>query len=208
MVDVDNRRTTGGTGRKKWLPLAIGAGLLLLLLIFGLRSCSDRDETATTNQTTGTEATLDPATGPLAGTTAGTMGGTATADDGSFTVEGLRGYLSETGPADANGRAFGLDRVTFDTGSATLDQQDQAVIAEVAGVLKQFPNASVTVTGYADPAGDAAANKKLAAQRTTAVKQALAAQGLQTAKLMTNVVGETGNAAVPENRRVELLVKR
>jgi outer membrane protein OmpA-like peptidoglycan-associated protein len=206
MVDVDNRRTGegAGTGRKKWLPLAIGAGLLLLLLIFGLRSCSDRDETATANQTTGPEATIDPAAGPLAGTAAGTIA----ANDGSFTVEGLRGYLSETGPADATGRAFGLDRVTFDTGSATLDQQDQAVIGEVAGVLKQFPNASVTVTGYADPAGDAAANKKLAAQRTTAVKQALAAQGLQAAKLMTNVVGETGDAAVPENRRVELLVKR
>jgi outer membrane protein OmpA-like peptidoglycan-associated protein len=206
MVDRDDRTGTGpATKPRKWLPLAIGAAVLLLLLIFGLRACSDGGDTGASNG-----AVLGA--GNESGVTASdaNMGTAASAgvDDGSFTVEGLRGYLQDTSATTAGERSFGLDRVTFDTGSAQLDQQDLAVVGEVAGVLKQFPNAAVTITGYADPAGDATANKKLAAQRAVAVKQSLAGQGLAADKLMTNVVGETGAAAVQENRRVELLVRR
>lgn len=199
MVDGNNR-DRGAAGRRKWLPLAIGAAVLLLLLIFGLRSCSDdgTQETAV--------VPTDPAVTGVAGAGANVSTSGAVASDP--TLAGMREYLGGTDAAGAQGRAFGLDRVTFETGSAELDQQDQAVIGEVASVFRDFPNASVTITGYADPAGDAAANKKLAAQRAVAVKQALAGAGLPAAKLMTNVVGETGGAADQENRRVELLVKR
>jgi len=204
MVDPHDRNRPGSAGaRRNWIPWAIAAAVLLLILIFGMRSCSE-----TADNTAGGTA---PATSDDIGAPLSTTGATITSAGGlndAFTVEGMRGYLQETGPADAAGRTFGLDQVTFDTGSAQLDQQDLETIGEVAGVLKQFPNASVTITGYADPAGDAAANKKLAAQRAVAVKQALQGAGLSAAKLMTNVVGETGSAAIPQNRRVELLVRR
>lgn len=206
MDNRDEHRVGSAGARRRWIPLAIGAAILLLLLIFGLRSCSDTQYAQPGDDTA---IGADPVTGAPAGSTGLGDASTAGVADGSFTADGLRGYLGGTdASAGPDGRTFGLDRVTFDTGSAQLDQQDQGVISEVAGVLRQFPNASVTVTGYADPAGDAAANKKLAAQRAVAVKQALTNAGIPTAKLTTNVVGETGGAATQENRRVELLVKR
>lgn len=122
--------------------------------------------------------------------------------------EELRRYLQGTDAAGAEGGTFVLDRVTFDTGSAQLDPRESAAVDEVAAVLKDFPKASVTVTGYADPQGGAAANKQLAARCTVAVKQQLANAGIPVAKLNTNVVGETGSAPAEENRRVELLIKR
>jgi outer membrane protein OmpA-like peptidoglycan-associated protein len=188
--------------KKNWIPWIVGALVLLAILIFGLRGCDDGAEQAQVGNA-GESAEVAPG----AATNTTTTGALAGTDTGAFTSDGLRGYLRESG-SDQTGRAFGLEQVTFDSGSSTLDAADQGSLGEVAAVLKEFPNAAVTITSYADPEGDAAANKKLAAARAVSVKNALAAAGVPAARLMTNVVGETGNAAIAANRKVELLVRR
>jgi outer membrane protein OmpA-like peptidoglycan-associated protein len=195
----------------------MAAGALLALSLGG---CGGSKDKASADQ-----ATMDSASG--AGSEAGGMGAAGGASGGAggigatggaagaspslagvaTTSQALTTYLGGTG-ADAAGRAFPLEQVTFASGASTLDAASQSALGEVAAVLKQHPNASVTITSYADPQGDAAANKKLAAARAVSVKNALSAAGVPAAKLMTNVVGETGSAPIAENRRVELLVKR
>jgi outer membrane protein OmpA-like peptidoglycan-associated protein len=174
------------------------------LLALSLAGCGGGNEQAASEQ-----ATIDPAPGAAgqAGGMGEAGGGIGTAGTAATTSQALTGYLGETG-ADATGRSFPLEQVTFASGASTLDAAGQSALSEVAAVLKQHPNAAVTITSYADPQGDAAANKKLAAARAVAVKNALSSTGIPASRLMTNVVGETGNAPLPENRRVELLVKR
>lgn len=101
--------------------------------------------------------------------------------------------------------------VYFDTGSAALDADDQAILDEAASYLSQYPIAHVEITGYTDTQGSAAANRALAKRRAEAVAAALRGIG---APLSTTVsiagVGEPEGAADGQadqnNRRVDVLV--
>src|SRR5262245_32325982 len=66
---------------------------------------------------------------------------------------------------------FVLDQAQFDQGASTLRPESDAQIANVAMILKAFPNASVKIGGYADTAGISAANKKLALARAEAMRK-------------------------------------
>jgi outer membrane protein OmpA-like peptidoglycan-associated protein len=109
-----------------------------------------------------------------------------------------------------------LDQAQFDQGAATLRPEADAQIANVAMILKAFPNASVKIGGYADTAGVSAANKKLALARAEAMRRALIAKGVVASHLQAEAEGATqpitdtsamaGQAA--GNRRVALLVTR
>jgi outer membrane protein OmpA-like peptidoglycan-associated protein len=111
---------------------------------------------------------------------------------------------------------FVLDQAQFDQGAATLRPEADAQIANVAMILKAFPNASVKIGGYADTAGVSAANKKLALARAEAMRRALIAKGVVASHLQAEAEGTTqpitdtsamaGQAA--GNRRVALLVTR
>jgi outer membrane protein OmpA-like peptidoglycan-associated protein len=101
--------------------------------------------------------------------------------------------------------------VYFDTGSAALDADDQAILDEAASYLSQYPIAHVEIIGYTDTQGSAAANRALAKRRAEAVAAALRGIG---APLSTTVsiagVGEPEGAADGQadqnNRRVDVLV--
>jgi OmpA-OmpF porin, OOP family len=110
---------------------------------------------------------------------------------------------------------FVLDQAQFDQGSATLRPESDAQVANVALILKSFPNASVKIAGYADTTGMSAANKKLALARAEALRRALiakgvvashlAAEGASSAQPITDTSAMAGQAG---NRRVALLVVR
>jgi outer membrane protein OmpA-like peptidoglycan-associated protein len=179
--------------RNRWLPWVVG-GVLLLLLLLALRSCGDddADQAATT------------AAGP-AGTVTGTVSATGAA--AAATPWSSQDFATYLGGSDPLGRAFALERVTFASGSAILNADAQAQIGEVAAALKSRPTARVELRGYADPAGDAAANQALSQQRTEAVRKALTAAGAGADQVtVAEAMGETGNAAVEANRRVEIAV--
>lgn len=175
--------------KKKWLPWVIGALLLLGLLLL-LRTCGDD----------GDAAVQTAATDDMAGrTTAATPAG-ATA----WNTDVFGTYLSGD---EALGRSFALERVTFASGSALLNADARAQLGEVASALKSRPSARVSLRGYADPEGDAAANQTLSQQRTDAVRNALIEAGANLDQVRSaSGLGETGIAAVAGNRRVEITV--
>lgn len=187
----DHATAPVGERKKNWLPWVIG-GLLLLGLILLLRSCGDDDQ-----------AVVDTATtGDVAGSTEGSMANPT--QPTAWNTNEFGTYLSGDEPL---GRAFALERVTFASGSALLNADARAQLGEVANALKTRPSARVSLRGYADPEGDAAANQALSQQRTDAVRNALIQAGATAAQVDSSIaLGETGNAAAAGNRRVEITV--
>lgn len=109
--------------------------------------------------------------------------------------------------------------VHFDFDDATLRETDRPVLdrfAQVAG--KYFTGATVTVEGFADPAGDASYNLALGMDRAEAVRDYLTSSGGLTADNIKAVsYGEARNRQVVpgaqgpgeagvENRRVTLVI--
>jgi len=108
---------------------------------------------------------------------------------------------------------FNFDRLTFDTGKATLQSSSQEQLNNVAAILKAYPNVHAKIGGYTDNVGSAAANKKLSDARAKNVMDALAAAGIDQSRLESEGYGpehpvtsnstEEGRA---QNRRIALRV--
>ncbi len=109
--------------------------------------------------------------------------------------------------------------VHFDFGSADLREADRPVLDRFAGVVKEYyPNAAITVEGFADPAGSRAYNLRLGERRAESVASYLQSNGaLGQAQLRTVSYGEAANRQVVpgakgpgdeglRNRRVALVI--
>ena len=109
--------------------------------------------------------------------------------------------------------------VHFEFGSADLREGDRPVLDRFAGVVKEYyPNATITIEGFADPAGSTAFNQRLGMRRAEAVAGYLTSNGALDASFLKTVsYGEARNrqvvagAAGPgeqgvENRRVALVI--
>ncbi|HEX6644097.1 MAG TPA: OmpA family protein [Gemmatimonadales bacterium] len=109
--------------------------------------------------------------------------------------------------------------VHFEFGSAELREADRPVLERFAGVVKEhYPNATITVEGFADPAGSAAFNQRLGMRRAEAVAGYLSGQGALDASFIRAVsYGEARNRQIVpgaqgpgeqgvENRRVALVI--
>lgn len=109
--------------------------------------------------------------------------------------------------------------VHFDFNESALRETDRPVLDRFANVVQEYyPNAVVTVEGFADPAGSRAYNQRLGMQRAEAVRDYLTSNGTITnASFRTVSYGEaTDRQVVPgaqgpgdaglENRRVALVI--
>ncbi len=100
---------------------------------------------------------------------------------------------------------------SFTTGSAELSAQAKSQVSEVVALLKQYPQAVVTVTGHTDSRGSEAYNQKLSEQRAQAVAQEIIAQGIEQSRVTAAGKGELEPIASNDtetgremNRRVEI----
>ncbi len=106
--------------------------------------------------------------------------------------------------------------VHFGYDSDQVRAEDRAVLNRFASVVSEYyPMATITVEGFADPAGDATYNINLGLRRADAVKQYLASNGLSAARIRTVSYGEARNRQINPgafgdrgmaNRRVALVV--
>jgi len=109
--------------------------------------------------------------------------------------------------------------VHFEFGSADLREADRPVLDRFAGVVKEYyPNATITIEGFADPAGSTAFNQRLGMRRAEAVAGYLSSNGALDASFLKAVsYGEARNRQVVpgakgpgeeglENRRVALVI--
>jgi len=82
------------------------------------------------------------------------------------------------------------DRVFFDFDRSDLRPDARRTVERWAGWLKQYPAVTVTVEGHADERGTREYNLALGERRATAVRQYLAALGVDTARLRTVSYGK------------------
>ncbi|MDO4250203.1 MAG: OmpA family protein [Moraxella sp.] len=102
-------------------------------------------------------------------------------------------------------------KVNFATGKTAILPESQAQIAEVAEFLVAHPDIKVAVNGYTDNVGNAAKNQALSEGRAKAVADAIAALGVDKARLSAHGYGDKDPVADnsteegrAQNRRVEL----
>jgi outer membrane protein OmpA-like peptidoglycan-associated protein len=107
-----------------------------------------------------------------------------------------------------------MDRLYFETGSATLKSSSDEQLKNIAGILKSYPDTRIKIGGYTDNSGDEAANKKLSQERAEAAKAAIVKQGVDGRRIETEGYGSEhpvcdGNDS-PEckarNRRIDLRI--
>jgi peptidoglycan-associated lipoprotein len=107
--------------------------------------------------------------------------------------------------------------VHFAFDDATLREEDKPSITRFAQVVQQhYPNAKVTVEGFADPAGSRNYNVSLSQRRAEAVKQYLAEAGMTSEMVATVAYGETrlvvpgaerDDMGAEKNRRVTFVIE-
>ncbi len=85
---------------------------------------------------------------------------------------------------------FDYDRLLFDTGSTTLRPESQEQLANVAAILKAYPNVEIKVGGFTDNVGDATQNMALSQGRAAAVVAELVRMGVSPSRLSAQGYGE------------------
>ncbi|MXR35701.1 OmpA family protein [Craterilacuibacter sinensis] len=105
------------------------------------------------------------------------------------------------------------ENITFALNSASLNSGAQRSLADVAGVLNQYPETTITVNGYTDSTGALAYNMKLSRERAQSVANILRNNGVGGSRIATQgygpespVASNATAAGRAQNRRVEILI--
>lgn len=131
-------------------------------------------------------------------------------------AETVNGFQDEDGCPDTITKSIKPveDRILFVVGSSQLDPVSMPAILKIAEVLRENPEAKLTVEGHADDRGSAELNQRLSQQRADAVTTALLEAGVPMAQLKSVGYGSTrplakGRDEVSRrtNRRVQFTVE-
>ena len=93
----------------------------------------------------------------------------------------------------------------FDVGSAVPSPDAGRKLERLVAHARAYPSVRLTVAGYHDRSGDAAANEELAKQRARAVRDLLVAAGVPEDRVvLRKPFVSTGDGSDREARRVEV----
>lgn len=155
------------------------------------------------------------AVGALAGFAVGNYQDKQAAElERELAAEQARGELNIT-KLSGNALKVGIaSDATFDFDSAAIKSSAQATYAKIASVLKDYDKTIIHVVGHTDSTGTDAYNQTLSERRASAVASALTANGLNSARLLTEGRGESEPIAdnstkegQRRNRRVDIVIK-
>ncbi len=100
-------------------------------------------------------------------------------------------------------------KVYFDTGKSIVTPEFTAAAAPVLAYVKANPTATLAISGYNDPTGNAVRNAALSKKRAENVKAALETLGVPADKALLEKPAEASGtgATNAESRRVEVVIK-
>ena len=108
---------------------------------------------------------------------------------------------------------FGTASIRFQTGSASIDTGNDALLDRLADLARDCPG-QLTVEGHTDSQGDADANQALSLARAAAVRDALAGRGIEADRMMSTGFGESRpiadnstSAGRAKNRRIVITIE-
>lgn len=111
------------------------------------------------------------------------------------------------------GLVITLGDVLFDTNKSELRSGARSTIDKLAAFLAEYPTRNVQIEGFTDSTGAVEYNQRLSERRAEAVRNVLAAQGIESRRLMTRGYGVEYPVASNEtaegrqrNRRVEVII--
>lgn len=178
---VEEAAASSGLGKiLPWLLLALAA----LLLFFGLKSCNREEVAAPPPVETPTDSGIATGAAPVV-------------------IPTGAGVLSETRD---NRPAL---NVYFDVGKSEVTKDLAPASQPLRDYLAANPKAWLTVSGFNDPTGNAAANAELSKKRAQQVAAALKAAGVSEASIKLEKPAETSGTGTTnaESRRVEVTIK-
>jgi outer membrane protein OmpA-like peptidoglycan-associated protein len=101
--------------------------------------------------------------------------------------------------------------ILFDVDKTVLKEDAKTELADLANVLKEYPDTNLVIEGHTDSSGSAAHNKKLSEQRAASVIDVLVTDGVDRSRLTHKGWGEDkplqSNSTADgraQNRRVEV----
>ena len=100
------------------------------------------------------------------------------------------------------------DDLYFLIGQAELRPEESFKLGQIAQILKDNPDAKITITGYADSGtGSAAKNQSLSAERAAAVVSLLKSAGISANRITSAGTGSDKDASKgPEANRVAVCI--
>ena len=225
--------SSGGSLIKKLLPLL----LLALAALFGWKMCgSDITDTAggVVDGVGDVAGSVVDGAGDVVGGVADAAGdvvdgagdmveGAADAVAGMFdyasgaTAEALglaegsvgANFIDYLKSGSADEQAFTLDRVKFETGSATLTADSRDQLDAVKNILDNYGAVHVQLQGHTDPTGNADANMILSQNRAESVMNYLVGAGIDGSRLTAKGYGSTMQKATnAESRRTDMIVTK
>jgi OmpA-OmpF porin, OOP family len=127
--------------------------------------------------------------------------------------DGVVAFIQSTDTISKN-RWFDFDRLTFETGKAILKPESAAQLANVAAIMKAFPNTKIKIGGYTDNVGKAANNLKLSGDRAKNVMAELVKLGTAATRMEAEGYGDQHPIASNDteegkakNRRISISVR-
>ena len=211
------KATDGEGGGRKLILTLIGLLLLALIAWLASRGCN-KSEPAPAPPA---EA-VTPASAPVPASAPGLLGEfiTRKLPDGTelniprLGIENkLLDFIEDHSRPVNKTTWFDFDRLTFDTGKATLQNSSAEQLQNIAAILKAYPNVKVKIGGYTDNTGNKEANLKLSQDRASNVMRELVQRGIDPSRLEAEGYGEdhpVADNSTPEgrqqNRRISLRV--
>ena len=111
------------------------------------------------------------------------------------------------------GLVITLGDVLFDTNKSELRSGAHFTIDKLAAFLAEYPTRKALIEGFTDSTGTVDYNQRLSERRAEAVRNAIAARGVDSSRLMTRGYGVAFPVASNEtaegrqrNRRVEVII--
>ncbi len=103
-----------------------------------------------------------------------------------------------------------LENVYFDLNKSVIKKDEAAKVDNIIALMKEFPEAVVTITGYADkPTGTPKRNMTLSQERAERVAKALTDAGIHADRITVKYVGDTEQVSnVREENRVAVCVTK
>jgi OOP family OmpA-OmpF porin len=125
----------------------------------------------------------------------------------------LLAFLSNDLQSVERSTVFLFDRISFTPGGATLDEAGLQRTANIAKILRAYPNVKLKIEGFTDNSGDPVKNLGLSQRRARAILSALVDNGVPENRLSAEGFGKENPVSPNDteqgrlrNRRIELRV--